>query len=116
MLGEENPQLDTLRVFRDTAMARSMKGRIYTRLYYQYSGQVSDILEADPELKAQATALLVSILPAVERSIDSKTIMLNEVQKQQILAVLDKIGKKSSFGLRLTITRLKSEVKKGSAL
>jgi hypothetical protein len=116
VLGEDNPQLDILRYFRDTVMARSLKGKIYTRLYYQYSDQVSEIFEADPSLKAQAAALLASALPAVERALECKTVMLTKTQKEQALAVLNKIGKNSSFGLRLAIMKLKSDIRRGSVL
>jgi hypothetical protein len=116
LLGAGNPQLDILRYYRDTVMARSLKGRIYTKLYYAYSDQVSEILEADPALKAQTAALLASALPAVERALESKTVMFTDTQKEQALAVLNKIGKKASFGLRLVIMIIKSDIKSGSAL
>jgi hypothetical protein len=116
LLGAGNPQLDILRYYRDTVMARSLKGRIYTKLYYAYSDQVSEILEADPALKAQTAALLASALPAVERALESKTVMFTDTQKEQSLAVLNKIGKKASFGLRLVIMIIKSDIKSGSAL
>jgi hypothetical protein len=116
VLGVENPQLDILRYYRDTVMARSLKGRIYTRLYYIYSDQVSAILEADPALKAQTAALLVSALPAVEGALESKTVVLTDTQKQQILAVLNKIGQRSSFGLRMVIMKIKSDIRRGLGL
>jgi hypothetical protein len=116
VLGSGNPQLDILRHYRDAIMAKSLKGRIYTKLYYAYGEQVSAILDADPALKAQAAALLISSLPTVEAALTSKPVVLTDAQKQQILAVLDKIGKKSSPGLRLVILKLKSDIQKGSIL
>ncbi len=116
VLGTGNPQLNILRQYRDTVMRKSWKGRMYTKLYYAYGEQVSAILEADPALKAQAAALLISSLPTVETALHSNSVVLSEAQKRQILAVLDKIGAKSTVGLRLVILKLKRDIQKGSLL
>jgi hypothetical protein len=116
MLGAAHPHLEILRQFRDTVMARSLKGRIYTKLYYFYSDQVSAILDSDPLLREQAAALLASAIPSAEAALQSKTIVLNDAQKAQALAVLNKLGKQASVGLRLVILKVKSDIKKGSVL
>ncbi len=116
LLGAANPQLDILRNFRDTIMASNFKGRIYTKLYYAYSDEVSAILDADPELMAQTSALLASVMPTVERALNTGNLFVTNDQQAQALAVLDKISKRSSFGLRLLIMKLKSDIRRGAVL
>jgi hypothetical protein len=114
-LGAGNVQLDILRQYRDTVLAQSLKGQLYTRLYYYYAEEVSSILAADNQLKADSAALLESIMPAVQATLTAPdALTLSMIQKEQVLRVLNKISKQSSIGLRLVIMIVKNNIMTGS--
>lgn len=116
VLGAESRQLDTLREFRDNVMGQSLKGRLYTRLYYYCAGEVSSIIAADDSLTAESAAVLDTLLPAVEAAASSGAITLSDEQKAQILPVLDRISSKASFGLRLIIRKVQRDLRTGDLL
>jgi hypothetical protein len=116
VLGAESRQLDTLREFRDNVMGQSLKGRLYTRLYYYCAGEVSSIIAADDSLTAESAAVLDTLLPAVEAATSSGAITLSDEQKAQILPVLDRISSKASFGLRLIIRKVQRDLRTGDLL
>jgi hypothetical protein len=112
-LGAGNTQLDILRQYRETVLAQSLKGRMYTRLYYYYADEVSSILAADSQLTAESAALLDSLMPAIQAALNAETVKLPVVQKVQAVALLNKISKQSSFGLRLAIMMIKNDIRRG---
>jgi len=116
VLGAQSRELDTLRAFRDNVMGRSLKGVLYTRLYYYNAGEVNSIINADESLKVDAAAALDTLLPAVEAAINSGVITLSDQQKAEILPVLDRISSKASFGLRLIIRKVQRDLRAGDIL
>lgn len=114
-LGAGNEQLDVLRQYRDTVLAQNLKGKLYTRLYYHYAEEVSSILAADKQLKAESASLLESLMPEVQAALNANdALSLSLLQKEQILQVLNKISRKSGIGLRLAIMIFKYNVMTGS--
>ncbi len=65
VLGEGNPELDNLRYFRDSTLARSTLGRMLTRLYYSHADSVCAALERSPALREFARLALEAIAPVV---------------------------------------------------
>jgi hypothetical protein len=116
VLGAQSRELDTLRAFRDNVMGHSLKGVLYTRLYYYNAGEVNSIINADESLKEDAAAALDTLLPAVEAAASSGVITLSDEQKAQILPVLDRISSKASFGLRLIIRKVQRDLSSGDIL
>ena len=78
MLGAQSRELDTLREFRDNIMGQSLKGMLYTRLYYYNAGEVNSIIDADESLKEDTAAALDTLLPAVEAAASSGVITLSD--------------------------------------
>jgi hypothetical protein len=116
VLGAQSRELDTLRAFRDNVMGQSLKGMLYTRLYYYNAGEVNSIINADESLKMDAAAALDTLLPAVEAAISSGVITLSDQQKAEILPVLDRISSRASFGLRLIIRKVQRDLRAGDML
>lgn len=65
LLGEDNPQLDTLRQFRDEVLAKNPAGQKIIDLYYKSGNTVTTILETNPALKKYAKKLLQTLMSAM---------------------------------------------------
>jgi hypothetical protein len=63
MLGADSPQLESLRVFRDSRLARNELGRRIISIYYRNAGPVNAALERSTALQAAARWLLETLAP-----------------------------------------------------
>lgn len=63
ILGQDNPQLENLRTFRDSRLARSFLGRKVIELYYNNAERINDALDRNPALRIVATRALEKIIP-----------------------------------------------------
>jgi len=63
VLEPDNPQLESLRAFRDSALARSAPGRRLISLYYTHADGINSALERSPALRAVARRVLEIIMP-----------------------------------------------------
>ena len=52
VLGEDNPQLDNLRDFRDSKLAQNAVGRKIIQIYYNNADSINAALERSPALRA----------------------------------------------------------------
>jgi hypothetical protein len=66
LLGAGNPQLDTLRVFRDAILAKSAAGRIMIEFYYNNGKTIAVVLKKYPVIKRTAKKTLETLLPLIE--------------------------------------------------
>jgi hypothetical protein len=64
-LGDDNPDIDTLRQFRDSTLAQSAAGRRIIRIYYDNAGSINEAFERSPALRAAAKSMLEIIAPMV---------------------------------------------------
>jgi len=71
VLGGRQGKLDLLRRLRDERMATSKTGITLVVLYYACSGEISRILDHQPEYRAAAAACLQELLPAVRAGLQS---------------------------------------------
>ena len=58
VLGADNPQLESLRAFRDSSLAKSAVGRRLISIYYQNDEAIASAIERSPALKALARRAL----------------------------------------------------------
>ncbi len=65
VLGVDNPELENLRDFRDSNLARSAIGRKVIQIYYNNANSINAALERSPELQAVARRVLEMIAPMV---------------------------------------------------
>jgi len=66
LLGKQDPQLNTLRRFRDEVLVKSSLGRQLVQLYYANSGTIIASLKDHELCRAAATAVLKKIIPVIE--------------------------------------------------
>jgi hypothetical protein len=67
VLGADNPQLESLRDFRDSKLAQSAVGRRIINIYYNNADSINAALERSPVLRAVARRVLEMIAPMVGR-------------------------------------------------
>jgi hypothetical protein len=65
VLGENNPNLENLRDFRDSRLAQNAVGRRIIGIYYKNAGSINAALERSPALRAIARRVLEVIAPMV---------------------------------------------------
>ena len=67
VLGADNPELDSLRAFRDSRLAQSAAGRRLAQIYYAHADGINAVLDRSPALRAAARRVLEKIAPLVGR-------------------------------------------------
>jgi hypothetical protein len=68
MLGENNPNLENLREFRDSKLAQSAVGRKFIQIYYNNTDSINAALERNPMLKDFTKKILEVITPMVGKN------------------------------------------------
>lgn len=66
VLGSDDPQLNTLRAFRDNVLAKSPAGQQLIKLYYAQNDKLIALIETSPAFKNAAKNILAAIVPAVD--------------------------------------------------
>ena len=67
VLGEDNPNLENLRAFRDSTLAQSAVGRKVIQIYYNNADSINAALDSSPALREAARRMLESIAPLLGR-------------------------------------------------
>jgi len=65
ILGNDNPNLIILRVFRDSRLAQSTVGRKVIQIYYNNADSINDALERSPALRAVTRRMVEVITPLI---------------------------------------------------
>jgi len=114
-LGEDNVQLlGRIRQFRDRRLAKSLKGTLFTGLYYLHSPEIIEMMEAGPGLTLQVRDVIKSLMPAVEAGLAEKNISLSPAQLKKAAEMLNVLRKDASFALRLSIDMVLKQLREGS--
>lgn len=67
VLGSDNPDLKSLRHFRDNRLAKSFWGMKLIRIYYDNAGGINAALERSPALRAYALGMIEALAPMMKR-------------------------------------------------
>ena len=67
LLGQDNPDLENLRAFRDSTLAQSAVGRKVIQIYYNNADSINAALDSSPALREAARRMLESIAPLLGR-------------------------------------------------
>jgi hypothetical protein len=62
VLGEDNPRLEAVRLFRDNKLAKSAFGRMIIRLYYGNEDLINAVIERNPGMKAALKTLFETFI------------------------------------------------------
>ena len=66
LYGPDNPQLDTLRLFRDEVLSQSPEGQELIYFYYEWSPVIIQAMEEDEAFKEYVKEMINGILPMME--------------------------------------------------
>lgn len=69
LLGEDDPRLETLRLFRDRILARSCTGKLLISIYYCQAETLNAVLAENPMIAAGFKAGIETIMPLLEGSV-----------------------------------------------
>ncbi len=114
VMGAGNPQLDVLRNFRDTVLAQTATGALYTELYYQYADEVIAIISADKALLSASASVITKVMPIVEAALANKNTTLDDDLAKDMIGILDKISAQAGIGLKIAIFKAKMDLKGGN--
>ncbi len=116
MLGGNQQHLDTLYRFRDGVLVVNKKGAAYSKLYYNYQDELSELFIQHPELFGKAQHLLQEIIPLLKtnQSRPSITVTHNTVSKS--LDLISDMIAVSKGKLKKNIIRLQEDIQTGTLL
>lgn len=66
LLEDKDPQLNTIRQFRDDVIARSPTGRKLIKIFYEHDEKIYELLVKHPGIRKSAKAILESLIPVIE--------------------------------------------------
>jgi hypothetical protein len=92
-----------LYAFRDRVLGESPSGRLYTKLFYRYSAELSRLLTTHEDLRWKTRLLLVRIAPALEAAASGRSAMLSAADLEEGDRLLDAIAARGSLSLKVAI-------------
>ncbi len=106
---DSKSSLAALRMFRDKVMSKTSAGLKLISLYYRYSNEVEEILDADPALKSKASNILNNLAGALRSNVDKESV--NQVVNgtisgslvSEVNGLLDDISERGSSELKAAI-------------
>jgi hypothetical protein len=91
----------SLYTFRDEVLGKSRTGRFYTKLFYRYSAEVSDLLAKDEALRWKTRRLLLRVGPSLEAAATGRKISVSEEDLEEAAQVLDAFAARGSLSLKI---------------
>ncbi len=73
LLGIDNPNLETLRNFRDTVLSQTIEGQELIKLYYQLSPAIVMAMERDEQFKEELKQMIDGVLPMIGERLSKKS-------------------------------------------
>ena len=109
-LVDTSSDLKVMRQYRDEVLAKSMRGRLYTRLLYNSSEEALEVLQNNPRLKRRAARLISQNKAAIEDVLEGGEGVLHN--SDRIIAFLGAYARKSPPGLKFFAKMVKIAMQK----
>ncbi len=103
--------LGTSRRFRDEVLAANPRGQRYTRIYYDFSGEIVQQMIFHPSLVLRSLEIKERYLPVIEAMVKGEGPTLTEGDLEEIDAFLNTIGARGSSGLQEAIKGLRADLR-----
>jgi len=118
LTGPEDSRLEIVRLFRDDVLAASPAGRQLINLYYNKSGELINIFQEHPAIKARAKALLDKAIPAVASFLagNSTAGLLNGEIAAEADALINDIEAVRPGFLKESLSKLRENIKNEGVL
>jgi hypothetical protein len=92
-----------LYAFRDRVLGGSASGRLYTKLFYGYSAELTRLLTTHQDLRSKTRELLVRLAPSLEAAASGRKAALTVEDLEEGSRLLDAIAARASLSLKLAI-------------
>lgn len=114
---EHKEEIETLRAFKDTRLSRSPAGIGLVSLYYLHSREIANILDRQPELRAEVRQVVLDLAAIAKPAMRSDgEIVLSARQRAAIEPLLLTIRSEASPGLQQSIDYVLEKLGEGSLL
>ncbi|MFX1552599.1 MAG: M4 family metallopeptidase [Promethearchaeota archaeon] len=100
--------LDLFRRYRDEFLAKSRRGRLYTRFLYKHSEEALGVLLSNPELMSQASYLIKANRGAVSEVVNGYEGVIYDTD--EVVSFLNAYAKKSPMALKILAHVVKWEM------
>ncbi|MCP4716664.1 MAG: carboxypeptidase regulatory-like domain-containing protein, partial [Deltaproteobacteria bacterium] len=107
--GSEN--LTKLRQLRDRVLSKSSSGRRYISLYYLASPEIVKLLRQNQSLRTEAAALLMAVLPAVDRLLNGQPADVPAVTHGRLTAFIENLSRTGSPVLQKIMQRFLADLR-----
>ncbi|MCI0392452.1 MAG: SBBP repeat-containing protein [Acidobacteria bacterium] len=103
--------LGTSRQFRDKVLARSARGQRYTRLYYDFSGEIVRQMIFRPSLVLRSLEVKERYLPFIEAMVKGAEVTLTQGDIEEIDSFLKAIAERGSRELQEAIKGVRADLR-----
>jgi len=100
------PDLETLGAFRDAVMTHSLYGTGLIELYYKHGLELVTILQNNPDLYAEAQAIVIELMPLFDAAVADGTFSIPPEHIQSIITVLGNIADQAGPELGKALIKL----------
>jgi hypothetical protein len=108
---EEDPQeQELLKAFRDVVLTQHDKGKLYTKLYYLHSPEITLIILSNTDIRTHTQKIFSEIIPIVSDLLKIGKAQLAEKLLDDADKLLNEIAHKASPSLREVIKMAKSDI------
>jgi hypothetical protein len=111
VVGDDAALIDVSHSFRDRILARTDRGRQYTRLYYQFSREAVRIMLSNPMLLLRSRDVLTRYKPVLESIVRGNQVSLTPEDLDDIDDFLTAFSQSGSPELRSAIEDLRHDLK-----
>jgi len=110
---EEEGALSLLRRYRDEVLVPHPAGKKYVELLYKHSVEIAAIFMENPSLMTGAGKLINGLLPAITKTLEGIKLKLSREEIANIESLLNRFEAEASPGLKLTIRKVRMDLRKG---
>ncbi|MCI0488012.1 MAG: hypothetical protein L0229_15585 [Blastocatellia bacterium] len=103
--------LDAMRSFRDSRLARSKRGRQYSRLYYKFSSEAVRLMMFNPMMVLRSQEMIERYMPVIRDLAEGRSAILTEGDLDEIDTFMNDFAAGGSAELQQTVRSLKRDLR-----
>jgi hypothetical protein len=115
-LEEESSPINLLRNFRNTVLAKNDIGRKYTNLYYKHAAELTKLIIAHEEIRADVIELILDIMPDISLLLEGEEALLSPEMKEELEALIDSLESYASPRLKKSLNMVRKDIKNNEML
>jgi hypothetical protein len=113
--GESSP-INLLRNFRNTVLTKNDIGRKYTNLYYKHAAELTKLIIAHEEIRADVIELILNIMPDINLLLEGEEAILSPEMKEELEALIDSLESYASPRLKKSLNMVRKDIKNNEVL